>query len=641
MTTHKLNLHTLLSILALVFIAGSVTAQVCTGSLGDPVVNLTFGSGVEQFGAPLRGNTYQYVRGDPIAEGTYTVVNHTRGLHPDGWHQIPDHTYNDANGYMMLINASDNRTGLFYRAEIPNLCPNTKYEFAAWINNLLVNQGIRPNVRFSIETITGAPLGESETGEIPEGSADNWIQYGATFTTGANDTQVILKIGNVGLGGGGNDFVIDDITFRPCGPIIMNSINGVNKEEENLCVGDTKNFTLSVEVQPGAYVNPQYLWQQRDENGNWTNLNRTTADIQVLFRNAQTGTYEYRALISELGNITSVNCRSSSRTFTIKVNPFPDPHISAADKVCIGDAILLSVDQSGSYLWQGPNGFTSTERQPVIEPADDRMTGTYKVTVTSAAGCTVSDSKVITIVPKPSVSVKSVPPICRGGSAQLEATGGISFRWIPATGLSATDIPNPIANPNETTTYTVFIADGACEVSTQVEVVVLEDALSDAGPDKKMVKGRPIILNGKSSGEQVRYFWTPADYLDDPNKLNPVANPPFSMVYTLNTVSEVGCMPGIDEVYVTVYDKVVVPNVFSPNGDGSNDVWKITAIDAFDTPKVQVMNRYGILVFESTGYAVPWDGKHKNADLPAGVYYYQIKLSNDLPPLSGSVTLIR
>jgi gliding motility-associated-like protein len=94
-------------------------------------------------------------------------------------------------------------------------------------------------------------------------------------------------------------------------------------------------------------------------------------------------------------------------------------------------------------------------------------------------------------------------------------------------------------------------------------------------------------------------------------------------------------------VFVKVYEKLIVPNIFSPNGDGINDSWNITAIDAFDTSNVKVMNRYGEMVFESSGYTKAWDGKYKNNDLPAGVYYYIIKLRSDINPVSGSVTLIR
>ncbi|RZK70113.1 MAG: T9SS type B sorting domain-containing protein, partial [Pedobacter sp.] len=71
-------------------------------------------------------------------------------------------------------------------------------------------------------------------------------------------------------------------------------------------------------------------------------------------------------------------------------------------------------------------------------------------------------------------------------------------------------------------------------------------------------------------------------------------------------------------------------------------LWNITAIDTYLKPKVSIMNRYGELIYESNDYYLhPWNGKHKNVDVPVGVYYYLIVLGPDLKPHSGSLTLLR
>jgi gliding motility-associated-like protein len=177
--------------------------------------------------------------------------------------------------------------------------------------------------------------------------------------------------------------------------------------------------------------------------------------------------------------------------------------------------------------------------------------------------------------------------------------------------------------------------------TTNVQVVVLAESVSDAGGDKKILKGRNTFLSGTATGDGIRYFWTPAAGLDNPNTLTPRASPSVTTTYTLHVVSDAGCVEAMDEVLVTVYNRVIVPNAFSPNGDSVNDEWKITAIDAFEIPEVKVMNRYGELLFESKGYLQAWDGKFKGTNLPAGVYFYLIRLSDDLEPLTGAVTIIR
>ncbi|MES2425606.1 MAG: gliding motility-associated C-terminal domain-containing protein [Bacteroidota bacterium] len=86
---------------------------------------------------------------------------------------------------------------------------------------------------------------------------------------------------------------------------------------------------------------------------------------------------------------------------------------------------------------------------------------------------------------------------------------------------------------------------------------------------------------------------------------------------------------------------VVVPNAFTPNGDGVNDTWEINGLNGYVNSLVNVYNRYGSVVFTSKGYSKTWDGLYKSKNLPAGTYYYIIYLNNTMPKLSGYVTIIR
>ncbi|MFN9855902.1 MAG: IPT/TIG domain-containing protein, partial [Bacteroidota bacterium] len=84
-----------------------------------------------------------------------------------------------------------------------------------------------------------------------------------------------------------------------------------------------------------------------------------------------------------------------------------------------------------------------------------------------------------------------------------------------------------------------------------------------------------------------------------------------------------------------------ISNAFSPNGDGINDVWLVNFLQDYPNATVQIVNRYGQIVFFSNGYAQPWDGKFKGQALPVGTYYYLINLRNGKPTIAGSVTIIR
>jgi gliding motility-associated-like protein len=97
----------------------------------------------------------------------------------------------------------------------------------------------------------------------------------------------------------------------------------------------------------------------------------------------------------------------------------------------------------------------------------------------------------------------------------------------------------------------------------------------------------------------------------------------------------------MDTMTIYVQDQVVIPNAFTPNGDGVNDKWAIQNLDLYQNCTVRVFNRWGQNVYSSIGYAAPWDGTYKGAELPAGTYYYIIDLKNNTPSLSGFVALLR
>src|SRR5262245_24880595 len=172
----------------ILFLFQTANAQLCKGSLGDPIVNITFGAGANP-GQPLAAatTTYQYVANDCPSDGFYTVRNSTTGCFYNEWHTLSaDHTGNP-NGYFMLVNATY-QPGAFYLETVRGLCSNTTFEFAAWICNVhkptaCSGNGIEPNLTFSIEKTDGTVLSTYNTGNIPKMANPTWQQVGFFFTT--------------------------------------------------------------------------------------------------------------------------------------------------------------------------------------------------------------------------------------------------------------------------------------------------------------------------------------------------------------------------------------------------------------------------------------------------------------------------
>lgn len=86
---------------------------------------------------------------------------------------------------------------------------------------------------------------------------------------------------------------------------------------------------------------------------------------------------------------------------------------------------------------------------------------------------------------------------------------------------------------------------------------------------------------------------------------------------------------------------IVIPNTFTPNGDGVNDLWNIAALQGYPNCSLTIFTRYGSVIYKSTGYVKAWDGNFNGSALPVGTYYYILDIKNGKKPLSGAVTILR
>lgn len=614
-------------------------SQTCQGSLGDPVVHIDFGRGSNFFGPALGKNTnYTYIASGNPLDGFYTIAKSV--VRSEVWYGVPNHTPNDPDGYLMFITASY-QPGIFYETDIStDLCPNTTYEFAAWVSNVLTFSGIKPNLTFMVLSMDDQILKTYNTGEIPESSGPTWKQYGFLFATSGNVTKVKIRIINNAPGGTGNDLALDDITFRACGPSITVTMDNASQMEKTICEGENTPITISAQVT--GLANLQYLWQRNSGSG-WIDLNNETSTQMIIpAQSLPPGLYQYRMVAAEPANFSSAACRTASPVVKIQVNPSPKPIVTDHQSVCIGNKITLELTGTeGTYSWTGPNNFSSTARSPVIEKATLADAGVYKVTLSSGDCSAVAQINVSVLPQAVAVVDQQTVSICKGASVTLQASGGTTYKWLPSEGLSATDIPNPIASPSITTVYEVTVSNGTCESTAYVIVNVFQEVVADAGNNKAIIEGQSITLNGKVSGDHIRYFWTPSNYLDDPLKLNPIASPTQDITYTLNVWSEDGCPGATSDVSVKVYKKLEIPNTITPNGDGINDIWNIAALESYPDAEIKIVNRYGERIFSSGTGQKSWDGKRNGVNAPVGTYYYMINLHNGQKLLTGSITILR
>ncbi|MCR8561679.1 VCBS repeat-containing protein [Mucilaginibacter sp. BJC16-A38] len=291
--------------------------------------------------------------------------------------------------------------------------------------------------------------------------------------------------------------------------------------------------------------------------------------------------------------ITAKDGATPDKTQTLKVTPALTPSIiismTTADQ-CIGSAITFeATPQNGGtnpiYKWL-VNGQDAGEAGPSF--ITSTLTAGDKVScmLTSSEVCTTSataTSGELTFTPEqpaiPSVSITSsaTGPFCGGTEVTFTAT--------PSAAAVTPDYQWQVnginAGTNSATFSSTTLADGyivTCILTSKAKCLVNPSATSN-----------PIPI-------------------------------------TLSPVSQ--CT-------------IVIPNTFTPNGDGINDLWNISAITSYPNSSITVYTRYGSLVYRSTGYAKAWDGTYNGSTLPVGTYYYLIDLKNGKKPLSGPITIIR
>ena len=635
----------LLTLIMLAGLSAGLTAQLCTGRLGNPSASINFGSQAQP--VSLNSNTsYTLNTSGCPGIGEYSLPFLSFDCSAGTWHTIvADHSAGDVNGYFMLVSAASSPSPL-YSNTVSGLCNGTGYEFSFWVLNMVkpstCESSVDPNLEFSISTLTGQVLATGSSGALPQTTTPTWRKVGIFFQPPPNVTSLRLVISTKTGGGCGNTFALDDIEFAPCGPDVKASVGTGGADYYQMCADAQLSVALNGSYTTG-YNNPRLQWQIQTENSAvWDDIPGETSTTYIRAPTAA-GSYTYRLSIAEGANINSPGCRVYSNPITIFVEPNPDAQLTSYVYGCYGGTVVLYAAGGSTYQWTGPNGFTSNEQLVEMRNIQFTDAGKYKVRVTTNSGCPGTDSLDLIIYPAANISVTGNASVCEGIPVNLNATGGLRFLWWPPDGLNNDTIPNPIAKPSNTTLYTVRVTNQyGCSDTGSVTVNIWKKPKADAGPDKKMRPGMQVQLDGKIAGNNYDYFWSPSDFMTASTSLRPVVTPQTTTVYTLHTSSREGCGSSSDQVKVVVYDKVIIPNAFSPNNDGINDTWFIEPLYLFPECKVEVYNRYGEIVYRSNGYDNPWNGRKNGHSLPTGVYYYiiDLKISGN-KPLTGSVTILR
>ena len=320
---------------------------------------------------------------------------------------------------------------------------------------------------------------------------------------------------------------------------------------------------------------------------------------------------------------------------------YPQQIVACADAaICLNDSTQLSVTGVTNYIWAPAASLTNPNiSNPIAFPS---VTTTYTVTGISPCGSS-TDTVVITVHPLPNVDAFPDTTICPWSATTMWASGGTSYWWWSNGALIDTGSTVVVGAPVDSTIYMVVASNQYfCVDTAYVAIELWPVPHAYAGPDVTVFLYDSVQL---FAGGGVSFVWTPSYGLSDTTSASIWASPEETTCYVLTATTIHGCVD-VDTVCVIVDDDphCYIPNAFSPNGDGNNDLLKIIHMGIFDLDDFRIYNRWGEMVYRSSDLEKGWNGYFKGEVAPVGVYVYYVAghgHKDKQVSMRGNVTLIR
>ena len=338
------------------------------------------------------------------------------------------------------------------------------------------------------------------------------------------------------------------------------------------------------------------------------------------------------------------------------VHVFPTPFLRIFPRtltLCQGKADTLIAYHSDSLMWSPAGSVSSTTKDTVL--ANPSSSTVIFGVASNTYGCSTRDSSIVTVyTPFTAVASASVSSVCLNASVTLSVTPpGKRVSWTPSSGLSDSTAYTTSATPLSTTTYVARLTDsiGCFSSQASVDVIVKSLPLVNAGPDQILPYGATFTLAPTFSDNVKTFSWSPATNLSCTDCAKPTGIAYRSETYTLKVTSDSGCVAQ-DAVNITIeckYANLLMPTAFTPNNDGTNDVFYPMTRGIKKITRFAVYDRAGMLMYEAKDFmpndrTFGWNGRYRGAEQPGGAYVYLLEAlceQNESLLKKGSVILLR
>ncbi len=408
------------------------------------------------------------------------------------------------------------------------------------------------------------------------------------------------------------------------------------------CVGEP------VELNVDGNSNYQYEWSPANSLDDPTAMNPIASPLS---------TTTYTVTVT---NVNGLDTCAVVRNVVVEVPALPEVEAEGEENSCEETTILTAVPNGDhDIIWSSDPNFNTVIGTDELLVANPDAAGTmYYVLVTDEYDCVDSDS-ILVYNRQIDVDVNQTAILCAGDTTTLEAfnfnaNDELTYEWSPSndilTGQGTTTID---INPVENTLYNLTVSnqyDCTTEEYIEVEITNLNGEIEIVASVDSIKEGESLELSVAGSNEDYIYEWVPPVYLDDPNAATPTASPTETTNFVVVVQDENGCLGEaniviiVDPLITTCNEPFVfIPNSFSPNGDGKNDVLYVQG-EPIDEITLAIFNRFGQKVFESFDKNMGWDGTYKGNRLDPDVYgfYLEVKCFNGETYFKkGNISLLR
>ena len=342
------------------------------------------------------------------------------------------------------------------------------------------------------------------------------------------------------------------------------------------------------------------------------------------------------------------NCISTKNIF-VPLNNLVTLDAGIDTIICEGKAVQLNaISNATNFSWTPTASLTNSSiKNPIAKPT---ITTQYMLIALTGI-CSQKDSVTVLVNPAPKANAGPDLMCCYLQNVNLSGTGGNNFYWTPITFLDNPRISNPTtAHLTNSISYTLNVIDNngcASLKSDTIKITVLPPAVVNAGKDTSLAIGQPLKLFASDINNIgfSQYQWSPYYGLDNPFSATPTTILDREVLYNVTASNSFGCT-ATDNILIKVYrgPEIYVPNAFSPDGNGINDILKAIPVGLKEFHYFRIYNRWGNLIFNGTSSSIGWDGKNAGIQPLAGAYMWVaegIDYKGNIIQRKGTVILLK